>query len=69
MNKDRFDNDRCDGYDMKDFALCELCVPNGNTKKAKLNTSCYRCGGYGEYPKVCKGSLTSPSLKASTKSD
>lgn len=56
MNKDRFGADRCDGYDMEDFVLCELCVPNGNVKMANPNASCYRCGGYGEYPKACKGS-------------
>lgn len=51
---DRFGNDRCDGYRKKDFVLCENCVPDGNVNKAKLNHSCYICGGCGEYPKTRK---------------
>ncbi len=58
MKKDRSGNDRCDGYDIKNFVLCEICAPNGNMKMAKMNTSCCRCGGYGEYPMACNSLKT-----------
>jgi len=52
MKKDRFGNNRCDGYNTEDFVLCEDCVPNGDVKKARLDVTCRRCGGYGEYPRT-----------------
>lgn len=56
MKQDRFGYERCDGYEMEDFVLCELCVPDGNVNNAKLSEFCTKCGGYGEYPCVAKDS-------------
>lgn len=49
--RDRFGNERCGGYSKEDFSICDLCVPTCLVENAKLDTGCWKCGGYGEFPR------------------